>query len=212
MKKILVLFVMILVGTFKPQPARAQAQEIAQLILNIEKLSQFKQILEDLKKGYDILYKGYSTIKNISEGNFKLHKGFLDALMKVSPTVRNYHKVAGIIDMQIAIITEHKSALGRFKNEGNFSPSEIGHMEKVYSNLVSLSLRSLDELANVITADKLRMSDNERLTAIDQIFDQMQDKLVFLRAFNGETSILSAQRAKQKHDAALLKTLEGIEP
>jgi DNA repair ATPase RecN len=212
MKKILILFVMILVGTFKPQPTRAQAQEIAQLILNIEKLSQFKQILEDLKKGYDILYKGYKTIKNISEGNFKLHKGFLDALMKVSPTVRNYHKVAGIIDMQIALINEYRSALGRFKSEGNFSLSEINHIETVYSNLVSLSLRSLDELTNVITADKLRMSDNERLSAIDQIFDQMQDKLVFLRHFNGEASILSAQRAKEKYDAALLKTLEGIEP
>jgi DNA repair ATPase RecN len=212
MKKILILLVMIIVGTFKPAPAKAQAQEIAQLILNIEKLSQFKQILDDLKKGYDILYKGYSTIKNISEGNFKLHKGFLDALMKVSPTVRNYHKVAGIIDMQIALITEYRSALGRFKSEDNFSPSEINHMENVYSNLVRLSLRSLDELANVITADKLRMSDNERLSAIDQISDQMQDKLVFLRHFNGDASVLSAQRAKEKHDATLLKALEGIEP
>jgi DNA repair ATPase RecN len=212
MKKILILFVMILFCSCKPQPATAQAQEIAQLILNIEKLSQFKQILEDLKKGYDILYKGYNTIKNISEGNFKLHKGFLDALMKVSPTVRNYHKVTGIIDMQIALIVEYKTAFGRFRNEGNFSCSEISHMEKVYSNLVSLSLRSLDELATVITADKLRMSDNERLSAIDEIFDQMQDKLVFLRHFNADASVLSAQRAKEKHDATLLKTLEGIEP
>lgn len=212
MKKILILFVLVLFGTFKPQPVKAQAQEIAQLILNIEKLSQFKQILEDLKKGYDILHKGYNTIKNISEGNFKLHKGFLDALMKVSPTVRNYHKVAGIIDMQIALITEYKAALSRFKNEGNFSTAEIGHMEKVYSNLVSLSLRSLDELSTVITAEKLRMSDNERLSAIDEIFDQMQDKLVFLRHYNDDASVLSTQRAKEKHDATLLKALEGIEP
>jgi hypothetical protein len=40
-------------------PVKAQATELAQLALNIEKLAQFKQILADLKKGYEILSGGY---------------------------------------------------------------------------------------------------------------------------------------------------------
>jgi hypothetical protein len=209
MRKMFIILVLALASTFKPTQVSAQKQEIAQLVLNVEKLRQFKQILEDLKKGYEILYKGYNTIKDISEGNFKLHKSFLDALLTVSPTVKNYYKVGGIVSMQVSLIKEYKSAYERFKEEGNLTADEIRYIGGVYANLVSLSLRNLDELVNVVTADKLRMSDDERLKAIDGIFDQMEDKLSFLRHFNGNTSLLSAQRAKDRHDAkAMQKILE----
>lgn len=210
MKKILVLMILMFLGSGKTMTANAQANEIAQLLLNVEKLAQFKQILSDLKKGYDILYKGYTTIKDISEGNFKLHKGFLDALMQVSPQVKNYYKVAGIIEKQLALIREYKAAYNRLRDEGNFSAEELEYLAGVYSNLISLSLRNLDELATVITADKLRMSDDERLKAIDVIFDDMEEKLVFLRHFNGNASVLSAQRAKEKHDALTMQTIHGL--
>jgi DNA repair ATPase RecN len=210
MKKILILALLTLGSVVKPPEAKAQANEIAQLLLNVEKLRQFKQILSDLKKGYDILYKGYNTIKDISEGNFKLHKSFLDALLQVSPAVKNYYKVAGIIEKQIQLITEYRKAYDRFKSDGNFTAQELEYLGKVYANLVNLSLRNLDELATVITADKLRMSDDERLKAIDGIYDEMEDKLVFLRSFNANASVLSAQRAKDKHDAGTVQQLEGI--
>ena len=211
MKHILLLLLLLFGSICRPPKASAQAQEIAQLALNIEKLSQFKQILEDLKKGYDILYKGYNTIKKISEGNFKLHKGFLDALLKVSPQVRNYHKVAGIIQKEIALVSESKSAISNFRAQGQFSASEVAHIEKVYGNLISLSIRNLDELSNVITQDRLRMSDDERLKAIDHIFEQMDEHLVFLRHFNGNNSVLAAQRAKEKNDASVMQQIQGTD-
>lgn len=211
MKKILIISMLLLAATFKTTGASAQKQEIAQLVLNVEKLRQFKQILEDLKKGYEILYKGYNTIKDISEGNFKLHKSFLDALLAVSPAVKNYYKVGGIVSMQVALIKEYKGAYERFKVEGNLTADELEYIGGVYANLVGLSLRNLDELVNVVTADKLRMSDDERLKAIDGIFEQMEDKLSFLRHFNGNTSLLSAQRAKDRHDGKAMQKILGAE-
>jgi hypothetical protein len=59
---------------------------------------------------------------------------------------------------------------------------------------------NLDELAMVITSAKLRMSDDERLQAIDRIFLDVQDKLVFLRDFNSKATSLSLAREKQKSD------------
>src|SRR5579863_2568221 len=73
---------------------RAQSFEIQQLVLDIEKLTQLKDILKDLKEGYQVLDKGYSAIRDIAQGNFNLHKAFLDALLTVSPTVKNYARVA----------------------------------------------------------------------------------------------------------------------
>ncbi len=188
----------------------AQSDEAQQLLLNVEKLAQFKQILSDMKKGYQIVVTGYSTIKNLSQRNFNLHKTFLDALMEVSPAVRKYKKVGDIIHDQILIVKEYKNAYSRFKKDNNFNLEEIDYLGKVYTNLFKQSLNNLDELTIVITANKLRMSDDERLAAIDRIYNDMQDKLMFLRYFNNNTIILAVQRAREKNDAVTMKKIYGI--
>ena len=97
MKKILILTILITLLMI-PVKSMGQSAEIQQLILNIEKLSQFKKILSDMKKGYELLSGGYKTVKDMTEGNFSLHKTFLDALMQVSPAVKNYKRVADIVE------------------------------------------------------------------------------------------------------------------
>lgn len=179
---------------------RAQSQEAQQLLLNVEKLSQLKNILADMKKGYQVVSGGYNTIKNISQGNFSLHEVFLDGLMLVSPEVKKYRRVADILNYQKNIISEYKSAFKRFNASENFNPTEIDYLGRVYKRLFDQSLDNLDELAMVITSAKLRMSDDERLQAIDRIFADVQDKLVFLRDFNSKATSLSLAREKQKSD------------
>lgn len=195
---------------FVSNKANAQSAEIQQLILNIEKLSQFKKILSDMKKGYELLSGGYKIVKDVSEGNFSLHKTFLDALMQVSPVVRNYKRVGDIVNFQILLMKESKNGLNRFVKSGNFSEKEISYFEKVYGNLLSQSLRNLDELTMVVTADKLRMSDDERLQAVDEIYQQMQDKLLFLRNFNASSNVLALQRAKEAKDVYASKELQEL--
>lgn len=208
MKKIIFLFIVL--STCITSRLSAQSDEVQQLLLNVEKLAQFKQILSDLKKGYQIISVGYSTIKDLSQGNFNLHKTFLDGLMTVSPTVKKYKRIADIINNQILIVKEYKNAFNRFKKDGNFNPGEIEYLGKVYGNLFKQSLNDLDELMVIITDSKLRMSDDERLEAIDRIFSNMQDKLLFLRHFNNNTTILAIQRAKEKNDAATMQKIYGI--
>jgi len=190
--------------------ALAQKDEIAQLLLNVEKLAQFKQILSDMKKGYKILNGGYNTIKDLSEGNFSLHKTFLDALMEVSPTVKNYKRVADIINYQVILVKEYKSSFNRFKRDNNFNQQELAYLGRVYENLFKQSLNNLDDLVTITTANKLRMSDDERLEAIDKIFADMQDKLLFLRYFNNNTTVLAVQRAKERNDANTMRLVYGI--
>lgn len=207
MKKILILTILITLLMI-PVKSMGQSAEIQQLILNIEKLSQFKKILSDMKKGYELLSGGYKTVKDMTEGNFSLHKTFLDALKQVSPAVRNYKKVGEIVEYQISIVKESRNGMNRFIKSGNFSGQEINYFEKVYGNLLNQSLRNLDELTMVITADKLRMSDDERLKAVDDIYEQMQDKLLFLRNFNTTSNVLALQRAKEKNDVYASRGLQ----
>ena len=207
MKKLPVLLLLLCVFSIR---GTCQSDEVKQLLLDVEKLAQFKQILSDMKKGYEILSKGYNTIKDISHGNFDLHKIFLDGLMEVSPAVKRYKKVADIITMQLQLVKEYKSAYKRFKNNDRFAVAEIDYIGKVYKNLFDQSLKNLDALATVITANQLRMTDDERLHAIDNIYTEMQDKLVFLRHFNNNTSILAVQRGKERNDVDVMRKLYHI--
>jgi hypothetical protein len=77
MKKLIVIMIMCSMSF----QLKAQSDEVQQLLLNIEKLAQFKKILKNMKNGYQIIFKGYTAVKDTSQGNFNLHKTFLDGLM-----------------------------------------------------------------------------------------------------------------------------------
>ncbi|WP_026898842.1 hypothetical protein [Daejeonella oryzae] len=204
-KKWFVSLILLLVISTTSVITKAQSTEVQQLLLNVEKLSQLKNILTDMKKGYVIVNNGYNAVKDISEGNFSLHEVFLEGLTLVSPEIKKYHRVGNIISNQKDIVKEYKSAFNRFKRSGNFNPQEIGYLSKVYKQLFNQSLNNLDELATVITSSKLRMSDDERLQAIDRIFAESQDKLQFLRDFNKQAGILILQRTKEEVDLKVTK-------
>ena len=186
-----------------------QAQEIKQLLLNVEKLTQFKTILQDMYDGWKIINKGYNTIKDISSGNFSLHKGFLDALMEVRPVVKRYQRITDIVNYQLLIVKRYKAALAQFKDDHVFTVQEILYMEKVYSNLFNESLKNLDELFMVITAGQLRMSDDERMRAIDKIYARIEDQFAFLEDFNSSTAYLSLQRKAEQAELKMMKKLHG---
>ncbi len=206
MKKLVVILIMCGMSF----QIKAQSDEVQQLLLNIEKLAQFKKILQNMYDGYKLLNKGYTAVKNISEGNFSIHKTFLDGLMKVSPSVKKYKRIADVISYQLRIAKEYKLAFNRFKEDKQFSIQEIDYLGKVYSNLFTESLKSIDELAMVITSGKLRMSDDERLQAIDKIYLAAEEQYTFLKEFTNNTNLLSLQRKAEKAEIEMSRRLYGL--
>lgn len=198
---LVMMLALVMVMTVK---ASSQSSEVQQLLLNVEKLSQLKNILSDMKKGFTVLNNGYNTVRNVAQGNFSLHEVFLNGLMVVSPEVRKYHKVAEIVRFQSAIVSDYKALFKRLSATDVFSTADLGYLDKVYARLNKESLQNLDRLLMVITTSKLRMSDEERLKAIDRIHSDMSDKLDFLRAFNRQTTLLGLQRAKERSEVSAL--------
>lgn len=188
---------------------RAQSEELQQLILNVEKLNQLKSILTKMYEGYQILTNGYNTVKDLARGNFSIHKQFMDGLLAVSPSVRNYQKIALIVSRQKDILRENKAALSLFRSFDIFSVTHLQYIEAVYDRLVDRSLKDMDELLMVITANQLRMNDAERITAIDRIYSSVSDQLSFLRHFNVSTKVLADQKLKNKKDMEALQQLHG---
>lgn len=190
--------------------AKAQTSDLQQLLLDIEKLTQFKAILSDMKTGYQIYSQGYNTVSSLAKGNLNLHNVYLTGLMAVSPIVRRYSKVAEIIMQQASLVTEYKRANSAFKTSGKFNASELSYMSDVYTRLVNQSLDNLDELNTILSDGKLRMSDAERLKAIDRVYVNSSDQLSCLRSFNRQGITLSLQRSKDANDVNTLKKLYGL--
>ncbi len=208
MKKLLAILVVSMLG-FVQRP-QAQAYELERLILDIEKLSQLKNILSDLYKGYEILKTGYTAIKDISEGSFNLHKAFLDGLLAVSPVVQKYERVEQIIVLQARIVKEYKAAENRYRSFSQFDPDELDYISRVYINLADRSAKNLEALINVLTAGKLRMDDAQRLREVDRIYRETNDQFLFLRQFNNGTDLLAAGREHQDRDIETIRNLHGI--
>lgn len=192
--------------------AVGQVQEAQQLLLNWEKLEQLREILDNMYKGYKVLERGYNTIRDIAQGNFSLHQLFLDGLMAVNPSIKKYKKIPYIIDYQEFLLKEYRRYYDRFRQDPNFSASELQYLARVYGYLIDASLKNLDELFLVITADQLRMSDDERLQAIDRIYLDMTDKVAFLRYFNNSAQLLAIQRAKERNDVTTMRKLYELNP
>lgn len=205
--KIVYMVIALLVG----RSSHAQTDEAAQLLLNYEKLKQLEEILDNMYKGYKILTTGYNRIKDIAEGNYELHEVFLDGLFAVNPSVAKYKRIPEIIRYQKLLMKEYRRAFDRFRNDENLTSDEIRYLERVYSYLAQRSLHNLEELTMVVTADKLRMSDDERIQAIDRIYLDVENKLSFLRYFNNSTHILVAQRAKENSELGAVKKLYEVE-
>jgi hypothetical protein len=191
--------------------AHAQLSDAQQLILDIEKLTQLKSILSDMKTGYQIYNQGYGTISGLAKGNFDLHNVYLTGLLAVSPTVKNYTRVAEIILQQASLVSEYKRANSAFKQSGSFSAGELSYMSDVYTRLINQSLDNLDELNTILSDSKLRMSDAERIKGIDRVYASSTDQLQCLRAFNRQGIILSLQRSKDLNDTQSLKKLYQIQ-
>lgn len=185
----------------------SQSQEAQQLVLNYAKLKQLEEILDQMYKGYKILTTGYNKIKDIAEGNFNLHRAFLDGLYQVNPNVRKYYRVAEIIKYQKLLVEEYKRATKRFKETDQLTDGEIRYILSVFEFLGKQSLKNLDELIMVITANKLRMNDGDRIAAIDRIFLELQEEVVFLRQFNASTNLLIAQRQREKGEITQSKKI-----
>lgn len=190
--------------------ARAQSADLTQLILDIEKLTQLKGILSDMKTGYDIVNGGYNQVKSIESGNFNLHATFLNGLNAISPAVANYGRVADIILQQANLVTEYDRYKKEFSQSGSFNAGELGYMANVYTTLLQQSLQNLSRLTDILMAGKLRMSDDERLKAIDHIYADTSDQYAFLQSFDRQGVILSLQRSKDQNDTITLKQLYGL--
>lgn len=209
MKKYIIGWIIII---FLPGRGFCQSQELQQLELDVQKLAQLRAILSDLKEGYQILSNGYNTIQAISKGNFGLHSQFLDGLLQVSPAVRNYPKITSIIHSEISMANQTRDAILQYHTSGEFTGGEISYITKVYARVLNQAFNCLSDLTTLLTPGVFRMSDEERLSAIERIWSSTLDQQNFITDLTNQTKLLGIQRARETLDISEMNQLYLIKP
>lgn len=181
-----------------------------QLALDVQKLSSLKSTLQDMYQGYEQLKTGYTHIRDIVKDNFNLHKAFLDALWVLSPAVREDPRLADILNTASRIVSEYQAGRSRFGGNPLFTAQELAYITGTLGALLQRSTQALEELTMVTTDNALRMSDAQRLQALDRIDAQVRAELAFLQRFNSTLAIEAARRQKEAGEINTLKALYGL--
>lgn len=204
MKKLLLL---VLFTGFVTGGAYAQEQQRKMLL---QQIAALKVYIDYAQKGYSIAKKGLNVVGDLKRGELNLHTDYLSSLVKVSPQIKKYSKVAAIIILQAKIIASYKRTYGRLKQDDLFHGNEVAYIKRVFDRLLENCRDTLDELIAVTMDGELEMKDDERMERIDSLYLTMMDNYSFCQSFNNQTEILYLSRAKERKEMKTSHTLYGI--
>ncbi|MES2006369.1 MAG: TerB family tellurite resistance protein [Bacteroidota bacterium] len=188
----------------------AQAQELQQLKLDLEKLAQFKLMLSQAKSGYQALTNGYNNVLDIGKANFNLHQQFLDQLLQVNPEVKNNPVVQRVLSSKQQFVTDFKNLISRMQSSGVFNLTELSEISQSVATIGEVVNADNELLLSVLTPGKFRMSDAERSSIINQVDHSVQKQVGRLKALTDEYNKLMVLRLQQKRDVNAVKRLGNL--
>lgn len=204
MKKLLITFSLVFASLLS---SYGQSKQVK---LYLKQIGLNEVLINYLKKAMAIAKFGLTTIGDIKNGEFSLHRIFFDRLKAVNPKIKNLAKVADIITLQVQIIKNYQSSYKQIKASQQFSNAEIRYIYSVFSKLLDDTGNNLDELYKVLAADQYQMTDDERIKRIDDLYVEMQSSYVFTQHFSKETLVMAMQRLKEGNEVKQTRDWYGI--
>jgi len=204
MRKI-VLF--LLIAGFLNANSYAQAKQTQVLLKQIAALQIY---IGYAQKGYSIAKKGLNVIGDFKRGEFNLHTDYFNSLKTVNPKIKKYARVAEIISLQVKIMKSYSAIYRQAQKDDLFHGDEVEYIKRVFERLIDNCDSILEELLAIITDNQLEMKDDERMTRIDVLYQNMLDNHTFCESFGNQTRLLSLSRTKESNDVKTSRALQGL--
>jgi hypothetical protein len=176
----------------------------------LRQIAALQVYIQFLQKGYGIARDGLTLIGDIKDGEFGLHKGYFRSLGSVSPTIRSYGRINEVTSLQKRIADISRDSYRKARKSGAFTEEELRYIRRVHERLLDDCSHTLDELLAVTADSKLQMTDDGRMSRIDNLYARMQDQYAFLKSFDDETMALAASRMKSEKDIKISRTINGL--
>lgn len=220
MKKIMIVLALLLSVNCQAQFPIAEIikagikKVIVAVDLKIQKLQNKTIWLQNAQKTIEnVLSKTKLTeISGWVERQRKLYDEYFQELKKVKNALSYYHRIKDIVENQVAMVKEYKAAWTLFRQDRNFTASELEFMNEVYTGMLGESAKAIDQLLMVINAFTTQMSDAARMEIINAADDEIEKGFMDLKEFNNQNKLISLQRAAARGEIEYVKRLYGLTP
>ena len=176
----------------------------------IEQIAHLKLYLELTEKGYKIAKEGLSAIGDIKRGEFKLHTNRFDSLRIVSAAVGAHPRLKQLTDLHGRINRVCENLAGELAGQQVFSQTQLDYIKQVLGLVYDDCQGILYAMFDVARSGNTSMTDDERLSRINLLCDQMQDNYLFAESFAEQTRLLASQIKSEKTSIDNSRALHGI--
>lgn len=182
--------------------------------LKIQKLQNKTIVLQNAQKTMEnaMSKTKLSEISDWVEKQRKLYDEYFQELRKVKEALTYYHKVKDIIEDQLAMVKEYKSAWATFRQDKNFSVDELNYMADVYNGMLGESVKAVDQLFLVVNAFAVQMTDAKRMEIINTAALSIERNYMDMKDFNMQNKMLSVQRSAARGEIEYVRKLYGLTP
>lgn len=163
----------------------------------LKQIALFEVYIKDLEKGYDIARHGLNTIGDIKNGDFHLHLARFNALIEVTPRIKEYSAAIKILLVQADI-------------KKLYTKTDDDYIRAVFNRLMDGCQADIEQFNCLLSADSYKMTDDERINNIDKLYADMKDKYAFAKSFSNTIKILSLQKRKAQKEVFTSRLLNNI--
>ncbi|WP_159798946.1 hypothetical protein [Flavobacterium sp. MK4S-17] len=162
----------------------------------LQQIAALKTYGSYIKKGYRIAKDGLAFIGSVKDGELSLHTLFFDGLKNVGSFVRQYPKAGAILELNNRIGELHEKLSAQLATD-LFHGNEKDYIRRVVARVLEGCADDIDALNSLLSQSSLVMDDAQRLERIDALYDGMEDRYIFSRAYHNACVTLAAARQQE---------------
>lgn len=173
----------------------------------IQQIALYQVYLGYAKKGYKIAQGGLETIRDIRNGELRLHDAHYDSLAIPAAAIKHSAGVKSAV-RDCAHTTRLIQTVRHYAYRStSFNPSERAYIRQV-TDAVSIDLsRIAEELDLTLTSSTARMTDDERIARINKVQEEAASAYSFMRRFTADMQASEKNRSMLQQETETTKKL-----
>lgn len=199
-----------LLGMFQPASAQTFSEWFRQKRMQqkylLEQVAALRMYGQALKNGYELVGSGLRVVRELSDGEFSLHRAFISGLKRIGPLVSENPKIGELMAMQLELLRLF-AAMERLEDLG--SGRQL--LASVRSGMFADCLSDLEALLELVSAGRLGMEDAQRLERLDGLYLGMRERLSMARDLVSELQSVAKHSQNEKIELKRIGGWYGLE-
>lgn len=175
------------------------------LLAQLEALAAFRKCIAE---GYTLTQNGLRSLKGLQETLVQLHQRQYQTLSQVSAPVKSAAVSSEFLPVMSGVLSGLNDFLRELRFVGQLGIGEIKLIKKIIFLLLRKCYQDLDRFGLLVSGNALKMSDGERLYALQKLSAALQDTSRFAGSLIREVREMGIQRTRMLQEEILLSEIE----